>query len=126
MADEACKCGFVAGTAAGYDGDFVCSAGRIWTAENDLILAVQGQRWVCECKRVKRCEDQVIWVGEEMFGWEMVRFVGKIWGDQRVWRAYSALLIKSGQLGLVDILDFGVQKKKKKRSLVFDWVFEWL
>lgn len=98
VADEACKCGFMAGTATRHDGDLVCSAGRIWTAEYNLVLLVQGQRWVCECKRVKRSENQVVWVGEEMFGWETVRYVGKIWGIRG--GAYSALLIKSGQFRL--------------------------
>lgn len=69
VADEARKGGFVPGAAAGHDGDLVCSAGSIWAAEDNLVLLVQGQRRVCESEGVQGRDDQVVWVREEMFGW---------------------------------------------------------
>jgi hypothetical protein len=105
----------MAGTAAGHDGDFVCFAGCIGTAEDDLVLSVQSQRWVCEGKRVKRSENQVVGVGEEMFGWQTVRFVGKIW---RGWSVLCIVDQKSGQFRLADYVVyeiFGLWNPGKKR-----------
>lgn len=68
---------------AGYDGDLARSAGGIRAAEDDLVLGVQGQGWVCEGEGVECGQNQMVRIGEEVLGWEEMSDSRFLWVEQK-------------------------------------------